>query len=547
MTPKPSEVLRRLRRAVVGQEEGCRAIVEALLLSHSAAAARLGGGGDGLPPIIATLIIGSTASGKTFIVRSLLDILDIPTVFIDCTGITGAGWRGASLSDWLLPAAQLQAENPGRPVAIMLDEFDKIVRGNGESDGFDIGPELLGLFSGGTVSLHPEESKTPATLDADGLVIVAMGAFTGIDAIVRDRIRAEAGSPVGFTGKLAETLGETGAYPRVTARDLQEWGIMRELTGRMGAIIALPPLTADDLSAIAREHAISPYERILPGKSPLKMSEEAARWLGREAARSGLGARAVNNEVRALAARANADMLEDDSIVSAKVVCADGKLGLEYGHGTRQAAERPPNPARDDRQKRLDALVSDLMFPDSGRSGNPGGEVPDLPALMDSLVPPERFAALASLEHADALCDAVLRYGLPGEDKHRLLKALILYVSVYYKSQPDYRRMREVLRLLALARRDDPAQARSPLDVVIEGYHGDGGSFRGFSEWLEDSARTRGEVAAGAVCLSEYRRFARLDALRQNAVALAVARSAARAVLDERREGSLLAVIGGGS
>ncbi|MDO4290330.1 MAG: AAA family ATPase [Eggerthellaceae bacterium] len=544
MDLKPSEVLSNLKHEIVGQDEGCRAIVRALLLSLSVANARIDGGVAGSPPIIATLVIGSTASGKTFIVRKAVHALGIQAVYIDCSALTGAGWSGRSLSDALHPVAQLQQENPDQPVAVVFDEFDKIVRGTGDgaNRGFEIGPELLALFNGGTITLETERHNG-FDLDTDRLVIVFLGAFTGIEDYVKDRrCSARREVALGFASPSAAKDDGGATYFDVKPEDLEAWGIMRELVGRIWPAIALPPLPLQDLVAIARDCAASSYARALPGGASLTVSESAALEIGREAMESGLGARAVNNRVRELAAQANADMLEDDTIVSATIACSDGKLQLEYVHGTRQTAAPAIDSGLAARQKRLNALVSSLMAPDSrGDDGNSSENASDMPGLMDCLVPPERFVALANLKHVDALCDALLRYGLSDEDAHRLLKALVLYVGEWYRAQPDCRRMGEVLKLVALARRGDPECALSPLDVMIEGCHKGDEAFYGFADWLAEPSRTRDEVSTGAVCLSEYRRFARLDAMGQNAVALNVARSAARAILEEENRGGLLA------
>lgn len=97
-------------------------------------------------PKINMLITGPTGFGKTYIVKKFADSLCLPYKRIDCTSITGEGWRGASLSDYL---KDYILENPDGFGILHLDEIDKIhSKENDRGFKSDIQNSILDLLDG---------------------------------------------------------------------------------------------------------------------------------------------------------------------------------------------------------------------------------------------------------------------------------------------------------------------------------------------------------------------------------------------------------------
>ena len=76
------------------------------------------------------LMIGPTGSGKTYLVKTLARLLDVPLAIADATSLTEAGYIGddiESVVSKLLAAADNDVEKAERGI-IFIDEIDKIAK-----------------------------------------------------------------------------------------------------------------------------------------------------------------------------------------------------------------------------------------------------------------------------------------------------------------------------------------------------------------------------------------------------------------------------------
>ena len=76
------------------------------------------------------LMIGPTGSGKTYLVKTLARLLDVPLAIADATSLTEAGYIGddiESVVSKLLAAADNDVERAQRGI-IFIDEIDKIAK-----------------------------------------------------------------------------------------------------------------------------------------------------------------------------------------------------------------------------------------------------------------------------------------------------------------------------------------------------------------------------------------------------------------------------------
>lgn len=76
------------------------------------------------------LMIGPTGSGKTYLVKTLAKLLDVPLAIADATSLTEAGYIGddiESVVSKLLAAADNDVDKAEQGI-IFIDEIDKIAR-----------------------------------------------------------------------------------------------------------------------------------------------------------------------------------------------------------------------------------------------------------------------------------------------------------------------------------------------------------------------------------------------------------------------------------
>ena len=330
-------ILRRLNRRIIGQEDFVSSLLEQTMLNIRRIRLIAQGADERTLPHLAPLfVIGSTASGKSFAIETFFKELDIELVTINAASLTGSGYYGNSLDDELSRIADLLAL-PLKPVAILWDEFDKMV-GASNSDS-NPQNEILKFLEGNSYRGAYQHDKrrneeTYFTLDTSLVINVFAGAFSGIEDIVRTRLRRQNNS-IGFgsgpTARATNDLSRAELRSQVTPADLESWGMLSELCGRLGAVLSIPALDKRSLKRIVCNSENSLQERygsLLPGRAKLVITDGAASWLAGYALNSKLGARALDHEVSALVAHANLLCLSDHSINQVIIDQPRGANGL---------------------------------------------------------------------------------------------------------------------------------------------------------------------------------------------------------------------------
>lgn len=472
-----------LKERVLGQDEALDKLAREVSLSVARADKRAKGGErHKLPRNIATLVMGTTASGKTYAIKELLRTLQVESVFVDCSSVTGSGWHGPDMSSRLAAAAACQMLSHGGPVAIVFDEFDKVARGDEGPKGFDITAELLPLFDGGVYTVTDEGKSYD--LDTDGVIFIAMGAFTGIEEIVRRRLRSSAGPCVGFgsagSGSSITEMSCEELRNQVITEDFEAWGIPRELLGRMGAPISMRSLGEQTLMRIASELSVPSFSMLMPDGCRLLVNEGGAKALACEAYETGLGARAVNSRVRSFAAVARVAMECDDDIVDAVITAADGIAELAYVRGQREVlayVEEHPELSLEEarkRHRRIKAMKAALR---KGVDAKPADEsasgelpVPGAGEVFDAVFTHDAFCRNVSLEHIDAFCTRLFgEEADSASSKRSLFKALLLYVRSYCYAQEEYCTFASAFNYFSLAFWEKDKQRCSALDLLVMG------------------------------------------------------------------------------
>lgn len=336
MAMDPDKIFTKVTETVVGQDARVGEVVDFLFAATARVAALAGGASASeVPANNVLLIMGPTGSGKTLTVRTACEAMGLGYREIDGAQLTGAGWHGADLDAELKPVAQDLKGDP-RPYVVFIDEADKLSRGDkGKEEGFDPSPVLLRLLE--ATGEHPvasSDSKASFTLDADALVFVMAGAFTGIDRQVRARLRGGAGAACGFAADAdaqgAAVLPEDEARALAGPADLEAWGMPRELVGRVSTVVSLRPLGESAFREIldGGPHSVrARYQRIVPEGVEVAIDGDAATELARRAAEAGLGARGLLQAVGTEMNRAVAHAVADRTVVGVRLFV--GKLGPE--------------------------------------------------------------------------------------------------------------------------------------------------------------------------------------------------------------------------
>ena len=253
------------------------------------------------------LMIGPTGSGKTYLVKTLANLLNVPLAIADATSLTEAGYIGddiESVVSKLLTAAGNDVEKAEHGI-IFIDEIDKIARkketNTRDVSGESVQQELLKLLEGSTVEVPvgagQKNALTPtATVNTENILFICGGAFPELETIIKERLQKK--SSMGFGAELKDTAEkEMQILTKVTTEDLRKFGMIPEFLGRLPVTVTLEKLSEDLLMRILREPKnaiIRQYEKLLSmDEVKLEFDEDALRWIAQEALSRDTGARAL--------------------------------------------------------------------------------------------------------------------------------------------------------------------------------------------------------------------------------------------------------------
>lgn len=256
------------------------------------------------------LMLGPTGSGKTLLARSVARYLDVPFVIADATSLTEAGYVGddvESLVSRLYAAADYDVAKTQRGI-IFLDEVDKISR-RGESasitrdvSGEGVQQALLKLVEGTKCRIVPQggrkhPSGETVEIDTTNILFIAGGAFVGLDALVKSRVK---GTQIGFSGRV-KSVDEKPSLDLVNPEDIIKFGMIPEFVGRFPSWVALEELTRADLIEILiniKHSYIEQYQWLFRQDNvTLEFTQGALETIADNTMKNKTGARGLHSEL----------------------------------------------------------------------------------------------------------------------------------------------------------------------------------------------------------------------------------------------------------
>lgn len=253
------------------------------------------------------LMIGPTGSGKTFLVKTLAKLLDVPLAITDATSLTEAGYIGddvESVLSKLLAAADNDVEKAERGI-IFIDEIDKIAKkkntNNRDVSGESVQQGLLKLLEGSEVEVPVGATSKNAmvpltTVNTKNILFICGGAFPDLDTIIKARLNKQ--SSIGFSADLKDKYDDDpNLLLKVAVEDLREFGMIPEFLGRLPIIYSLEGLTKDMLIKILmepRNAILKQYQKLLAlDEVRLEFDRSAMEAIAEKAMEKKTGARAL--------------------------------------------------------------------------------------------------------------------------------------------------------------------------------------------------------------------------------------------------------------
>ena len=303
--PAPHRIKASLDEYVVGQEHAKKVMSVAVYNHYKRVAC------DNLDGVEIEksnmLMVGPTGSGKTYMVRTLAKLLDVPLAIADATSLTEAGYIGddiESVVSKLLAAADNDVEKAEHGI-IFIDEIDKIAKKKNthqrDVSGESVQQGMLKLLEGAEIEVpvgaNSKNAMVPlATVNTRNILFICGGAFPDLEDVIKERLNKK--SSMGFHADLKDKYDkEENILHRVEVEDIRKYGMIPEFLGRLPIIFALDALTEDMLVRILTEPKnaiVKQYQKLLDyDEVKLEFADDALHAIAKKAKEKKVGARAL--------------------------------------------------------------------------------------------------------------------------------------------------------------------------------------------------------------------------------------------------------------
>ena len=324
--PAPHKIKAKLDEYVVGQEYA-KKVMSVAVYNHYKRVAT-----DSMDDIEIEksnmLMIGPTGSGKTYLVKTLARILDVPLAITDATSLTEAGYIGddiESVVSKLLAAADNDVERAEQGI-IFIDEIDKIAKKKTSSQrdvsGESVQQGMLKLLEGSEVEVpvgaNSKNAMVPlTTVNTKNILFICGGAFPDIEEIIKERLQKK--TSMGFNSELKDTYEhDENLLSKVTVEDLRKFGMIPEFLGRLPIIFTLKGLDKEMLVKILREPKnaiLKQYQKLLAlDEVKLDFDDSALEAIAEKAMEKDTGARALRAIIEEFMLDIMYEIPKDDNI-----------------------------------------------------------------------------------------------------------------------------------------------------------------------------------------------------------------------------------------
>ncbi|MDR2043679.1 MAG: ATP-dependent Clp protease ATP-binding subunit ClpX [Clostridium sp.] len=324
--PAPHKIKSSLDEYVVGQEHAKKVISVAVYNHYKRVAT---GTMDEIQIEKSNmLMIGPTGCGKTYLVKTLAKLLDVPLAIADATSLTEAGYIGddiESVVSKLLAAADNDVEKAEQGI-IFIDEIDKIAKKKNTTSrdvsGESVQQGMLKLLEGAEVEVpvgaNSKNAMVPlATVNTRDILFICGGAFPDLELIIKERLTRS--SAIGFHAQLRDQYDrDKNLISRVTVEDIRKFGMIPEFVGRLPIVFTLQGLTEDMMVKILKEPKnaiLKQYQKLLElDEVKLEFTEEALGAIARKAMKRDTGARALRSIIEEIMLDIMYEIPKDDNI-----------------------------------------------------------------------------------------------------------------------------------------------------------------------------------------------------------------------------------------
>lgn len=275
LTPKKITELLRTKGGIVGQDSAVKA-ASMIMYNHIHGRASV------------NLFAAPSGSGKSYLWSVLQREFGADKIVIhDGSSLSSEGFKGVNISTIFKNIPQEQRNQ----IVVVMDELDKLLAPQYGASGTNYSEmlqnQLLRLCNHDTLFFNSGENEKGFYVDASGISVVMLGAFQRL----LDR-KSRSSSLIGFGGQPHREC--TYDNTEITYEDLINYGMVKELAGRITRITCMRPLSVEDLTRIGQQE-IRNLEQHL--KRKISADYNVIFNLAYKASEKGFGARFVTNQI----------------------------------------------------------------------------------------------------------------------------------------------------------------------------------------------------------------------------------------------------------
>ena len=366
--PAPHKIKEELDKYIIGQERAKKVISVAAYNHYKRV--KTGTMDDIEIEKSNILLLGPTGCGKTYIVRTLASLLDVPLAIADATSLTEAGYIGddiESVVSKLLAAADNDVEKTEKGI-VFIDEIDKIAKkknvNSRDVSGESVQQGLLKLLEGADVEVpvgaNSKNAMVPLeTVNTRNILFICGGAFPDLEQIIRERLTKK--TSIGFSAEIRDKYdNEKNILNYVTNEDLRKFGMIPEFIGRLPIVCPLQGLDEDMLVKILREPKnaiLKQYQKLLAlDEVKLEFEDDALHAIAEKALEKDTGARALRSIIEEFMLDIMYEIPKDENIGTVTITRAyvEGKGGprIEIRSDLADAGRQPALPLKEETAER---------------------------------------------------------------------------------------------------------------------------------------------------------------------------------------------------
>ncbi|MCR5303396.1 MAG: ATP-dependent Clp protease ATP-binding subunit ClpX [Lachnospiraceae bacterium] len=274
------------------------------------------------------LLIGPTGCGKTYLVKTLARILDVPLAIADATSLTEAGYIGddiESVISKLLMATNNDVEKAESGI-VFIDEIDKIAKKTNTTSrdvsGESVQQGMLKLLEGADIEVPVGATSKNAmvpltTVNTRNILFICGGAFPELKDIIKRRVNKE--TSIGYSAELPDKDEKEGSIlSQVKNEDLRKFGMIPEFLGRLPVVCTMESLDRDMLIQILKEPKnaiLKQYKKLLDlDEVDLEFDDGALEAIAEKAVKQDTGARALRSIIEEFMLDIMYEIPKDDNI-----------------------------------------------------------------------------------------------------------------------------------------------------------------------------------------------------------------------------------------